>query len=76
MSTPPSTLKRPPERMLERFRVDPQMRSDTIRLYLEKGWSLAVCCRDCPRIVEWTPPQLAERFADKLDLSIAAPARA
>ena len=67
-----STLERPPEKMLQRFRFDMDMPRDTIRLYLEKGWSLAVCCCDCPRIVEWTPPDLAERFAGKLDTTIAA----
>ena len=61
-----------PEKMLQRSRTDLRMQKDTIQLYLEKGWSLAVCCCHCPRIVEWAPPDLAEGFASKLDTTISA----
>lgn len=70
MLTPPSRLKRPPANALRNFK--PPRRSDTIRTYLEKGWSLAICCRECRRApVEWTPPDLAQRFGSALDLPIA-----
>jgi hypothetical protein len=65
-----STLKRPSEKLLRRFDAD-QIGDDTIRTFLTKGFSLAICCRDCPRLSEWTPPQLLERFGSRLDLRIA-----
>lgn len=65
-----STLKRPAAHLL-RPGIDPQMRRDTVRTYLRNGWSLAICCCDCPRLVEWTPADLARRFASTLDVSIA-----
>jgi len=66
-----STLRRPPTRLLQQARLDRQMHADTIKLYLENGWSLALCCCGCERIVEWTPPALAERFTGKLHVTIA-----
>jgi hypothetical protein len=66
-----SSLKRPAAHLLQQFRHDPQMQRDTIRVFLENGWSLAICCINCGRMVEWTPPELLERFRDKLDLTIA-----
>ena len=73
MAQPPkaSSLKRPEARLLRQVRLDRQMQRDTIRTFLENGWSLAVCCCDCPRIVEWTPSDLAERFDGKFDTTIA-----
>jgi hypothetical protein len=44
---------------------------DTVRTYLERGYSLAICCKDCPRMIEWTPPELERRFGDCLNLRIA-----
>lgn len=57
-----STLKRPPAKLLARFEPK-QAGDDTIETYLTKGFSLAICCRNCPRLAEWTPLDLAERFA-------------
>lgn len=71
---PQSTLKRPPATLLQRFHVG-QVGNDTVRTFLENGYSLAICCRDCPRLIEWTPPELQERFGDRLDLRIADLAR-
>ena len=65
-----STLKRPSAALLNRFRIE-QIGEDTIRTFLERGYSLAICCRDCPRLIEWTPPDLEARFGAKLDLPIA-----
>jgi hypothetical protein len=67
---PASTLRRPTKAQLAQGLTGKAMFVDTIRLYLRNGWSLAVCCMDCPRIVEWTPPVLAERFDGKLDTTI------
>ncbi|WP_296595513.1 hypothetical protein [Phenylobacterium sp.] len=66
-----STLKPPPKAALERFHVG-QVGDDTVETYLAKGWSLAICCKGCARLVEWTPPQLLERFGDRPRLRIAA----
>jgi len=65
-----STLKRPPKKALDRFNIA-QVGDDTIRTFLENSFSLAICCRDCPRLIEWTPPELERRFGDKLALRIA-----
>jgi hypothetical protein len=65
-----STLKRPPAHLLRSFRLG-QIGDDTVRTYLANGWSLAICCRNCPRLIEWTPPQLEEKFGDRVNLRIA-----
>jgi hypothetical protein len=67
---PTSTLERPAERLLKTFKIS-QVGNDTIRTYLQRGFSLAICCRDCPRVIEWTPPELERRFGARLDLRIA-----
>ncbi len=43
----------------------------TIGRLLEQGFSLIICCKNCPRIIEWTPPELELRFADRLGLQLA-----
>lgn len=65
-----STLKPPPKKALDRFHVG-QVGDDTVRTYLESGFSLAICCRNCQRLIEWTPPELERRFGAKLRLRIA-----
>ncbi len=67
----PSTLKAPPKKALKAFRVG-QVGHDTVGDYLAKGWSLAICCKGCARLVEWTPPELARRFSDRRQVRIAA----
>lgn len=67
---PKSTMTPPPKKYLERFHVG-QIGDDTIRTFLEGGFSLGICCRDCKRLVEITPPELQARFGDKLSLRIA-----
>ncbi|MBL8772217.1 MAG: hypothetical protein JNK30_12620 [Phenylobacterium sp.] len=67
----PSTLKLPPARALRAFRPG-QVGDDTVATYLGKGWSLAICCKACERLVEWTPPELAHRFGDRTTLRIGA----
>jgi len=67
---PASTLERPPDRLLRGFHLG-QVGNDTIGTYLQRGFSLAICCRDCPRLVEWTPPELERRFGQRPDLRIA-----
>lgn len=64
-------LKPLPKAMLRVFRFDRRMAGDTIQLYLENNCSVAVCCRDCGRLVELTPPDMAERFPDRLGLTMA-----
>jgi hypothetical protein len=58
---PTSTLERPADRLLKRFKVS-DVGNDTVGGYLRRGFSLAICCKDCPRIIEWTPPELERRF--------------
>jgi hypothetical protein len=65
-----STLKRPPQKLIDRFHVG-QVGNDTIGEYLEKGWSLVICCQACPKLAEWTPPELVKRFVDNQRLQIA-----
>jgi hypothetical protein len=66
----PSTLKRPDQKLIDRFDVW-QVKDRTVRGFLEKGFSLAICCKACPRMIEWTPPRLAAKFERKLDLKLA-----
>lgn len=73
-SPAPSTLKRPADHLLRRFRIE-AIGADTIGDYLAKGFSLAICCRDCPRLIEWTPPELYRRFGSSPRLRIADIAR-
>jgi hypothetical protein len=63
-----STLKRPDDRLLRKFRLG-QIGSDTVRLYLERGYSLAICCVNCPRLMEWTPPELLRRYGKSPDVT-------
>jgi hypothetical protein len=70
MSDPTSTIQRPPEAAIRRFHAG-QVGADTVGDYLAKGWSLGICCKACPRLVEWTPPELKRRFGDGPDLRIA-----
>lgn len=67
---PPSTLARPTEKLVQRFHVG-MVGDDTVRTFLENGWSLAIFCKQCPRTVEWTPPELLARFGERLSLEIA-----
>jgi hypothetical protein len=46
-----------------------------VRTYLARGYSLAICCKDCPRIIEWTPTVLERRFGETLGLGIVDIAR-
>jgi hypothetical protein len=64
-----STLERPDAKLIRHFGLW-QVGDDTIRTYLEKGYSLGICCRDCPRTIEWTPPDLLRRFEKQLDLPL------
>lgn len=65
-----STLKPPPKAALKRFHVG-QVGDDTVGDYLAKGWSLAICCKACERLVEWTPPDLARRLGTRPGVRIA-----
>lgn len=69
-SEPVSTLKAPPKKALQTFHVG-QVGRDAVADYLGKGWSLAICCKACERLVEWTPPELARRFGDGAQVRIS-----
>jgi hypothetical protein len=68
---PYSTFKRPPPSKLRTWAAW-QLEDITVRYFLARNISLVLCCRDCPRCTEWTPPQLLERFNDKLDIPLKA----
>ena len=53
---------RPAEQLIRSFRTA-MVGADTVGAYLSAGHSLVICCKDCPRIIEWTPPELERRFA-------------
>ena len=65
-----SDLKRPPEKMIRSFRAD-MVGTDTVGDFLRAGHSLVICCKDCPHIIEWTPPELERRFGAMPQLRIA-----
>jgi hypothetical protein len=66
----PTALHRPPAKQIRSFRPS-MIGDDTIATLLENGWSLGVCCRNCPRVVEWKPEWIEERFGDQPNLKLA-----
>lgn len=57
----PTALKRPEEKAIRAFR--PWMiGNDTVGTLLDRGWSLGICCRHCPRTIEMTPAAIEQRF--------------
>jgi hypothetical protein len=68
----PTALKRPEEKAIRAFR--PWMiGNDTIGTLLERGWSLGICCRHCPRTIEMTPAALEQRFGTFRHLKLGRP---
>jgi hypothetical protein len=67
---PSSTLKRPADALIRRFHLG-QVGTDTVETFLTKGYSLALCCRQCPRLIEWTPQDLLEKFGERTQVKIA-----
>jgi hypothetical protein len=65
-----STLTPPPKKALKAFHPG-QVGDDTVETYLRKGWSLAICCKACERLVEWTPADLRARFAEPASIRIS-----
>ncbi len=65
------TFKRPTAKQLRTWAAW-QLEDITFRYFLARGISLVLCCRDCPRCTEWTPPEMFERFKDKLDTPLKA----
>lgn len=63
-------LKRPSQKMLNAFRIG-MVGRDTVRTLLENNFALVICCKHCPRMTEWTPPALAERYGEKVDIPLA-----
>lgn len=64
-----STLERPDQHLIDRFDLW-QVRGRTIRRLVAKGFSLAICCKRCPRMIEWTPQDLLDKFGAQLDLPL------
>ena len=65
------SAKRPAERLIRSFRTA-MVGADTIGDYLAAGHSLVICCKVCPRIVEWTPPELERRFGATPQLRLSS----
>src|SRR6201994_1073444 len=57
----PTTLRRPGEKPLRSFKPW-MMGGDTIGTLLDRGWSLGICCRQCPRTIEMKPEAIEEEF--------------
>lgn len=70
-AAPPQGPKRPPKRMIDAFRPA-MIQDDDIAWLVRRGMSLVICCRNCPRMVEWTPADLAGRFAGKGGVKLRA----
>ena len=64
-----STLERPDQHLIDRFDVW-QVRGRTIRRLVAKGFSLAICCKRCPRMIEWTPQDLLDKLNDCLKVAL------
>lgn len=65
-----SQIERPSEKWIRAFKPS-MVGSDRIRDLLKDRFSLVICCKHCPRLIEWTPPELARRFGEKVDLKLA-----
>ena len=63
-------LEVPPAKWVLRYEHS-QAGSDTIQTYFDSGWSLAICCRNCMRLIEWKPDELREKFGAQSDIRIA-----
>jgi len=59
----PTKLKRPAEKAIRSFKPW-QIGNDTIATLLDNGWSLGICCRNCPRTIEMRPEAIEEKFGD------------
>ena len=57
----PTTLTRPEEKTIRSFKPS-MIGADTIGTYLDNGWSLGICCRDCARTIEMKPEAIEARF--------------
>ena len=67
-----SNIPRPSGKELSSFHLGMVKSDRTVRWFLEKGASLAICCKDCRRMTEWTPFDLEQRFGARLDTRIRA----
>jgi hypothetical protein len=63
-------LKRPPQRWLDSFRIQ-DVGNDTVGSYIERRFSLCIFCVECPRVTEWAPAELANRYGERPGLRIA-----
>jgi hypothetical protein len=65
----PTTLTRPEAKAIRSFR--PWMvGGDTIATLLDNGWSLGICCRNCPRTIDMKPEAIENRFAGHRDFKL------
>lgn len=65
----PTKLKRPEEKAIRGFKPW-QIGNDTIATLLDNGWSLGICCRNCPRTIEMRPEAIEEKFGAYLHLKL------
>ena len=65
------SAKRPAERLIRSFRTE-MVGTDTIGDYLTAGHWLVICCKDCPRIIEWMPLELKRRFGATPQLRLSS----
>jgi hypothetical protein len=67
---PEDPLTRPPRKWLDNFQLK-HLGNDTVGSYIEKRFSLCIYCVDCPRVIEWTPAELTNRFYQRPGLRLA-----
>jgi hypothetical protein len=63
-------MTRPPQAWLDNFQLK-HLGRDTVGDYIAKRFSLCIYCVDCPRVIEWTPAELTNRFYQRPGLRIA-----
>ena len=63
-------MKRPAQKLIDHFRLD-MIGDDRVEDYLRKEWSLIICCKGCPRMIEWAPQDLKDRFGERPEVKIA-----
>jgi hypothetical protein len=65
-----SNVPIPSAKALRSFNLGMVKPNRPVRWFLERGSSLAICCKYCRRLVEWTPADLEARFGGRLDLEM------
>jgi hypothetical protein len=63
-------MDRPEAKYIRSFKIA-HVGAHTVGDYLDRGYGLLICCKECERTVSWSPQDLADKFGDKRGLRLA-----